>query len=242
VAPTPTNTTVPPTPTATPLGGGEPTPTPTGAVDTTATAVASPTATPLGGSQPSPTPGSGECVRSYITVVVWGKIPVTVDLYVAGQRYDSQLTAANSAGEQQATFIVWPGEDEAWNIRIEPQLPAGLDPTLWGFVSTGEPWQFSVMRCEDLITHVQLVSLSESNETVTPTSLAGSELQAAETPTLAAEQLPVTGALGQNPLLHSIWLLALGLMFVARAGCCASLRATNPSRPRPGTTRSTCFG
>jgi hypothetical protein len=180
-------------------------------------ATATLTATPLGAREPTPTPEPNPCTRTYINVVVWGRVPVSVDLYVAGTRYASQMTSANSAGEQQATFIVWPGENEYWDIRIEPHLPAGLDPTQWGFVNPGSPWQFSVARCMDMQTTVQLVSLSELGETLTPTP-GGEPLAPTPAATLAVSQLPVTGAAANGSLLRSIWLLSLGLMFVSAGG------------------------
>jgi hypothetical protein len=206
--PTPTATATVETPTAT---ATEPastiTPTATVAVETPTSTqtlppgVPGPSATPTqtlppGNPGPSATPtssssSSNTCLVSYVNVIVWGRIPVLVDMHVAGDLYESRMTAPNAEGEQQATFIIWPAQGQRWNVSVTPRLPANLDPAFWQFQTAQGSLQMTVGHCQNVETVLQLVSV---------------------TPTPAVTMLPVTGA---GIPLSSLVTTALGLVAVS---------------------------
>jgi len=105
-----------------------------------------------------PTPRPERCIRSDIDVIVWGKISVEVDMHVAGAFYDTKRTAVNAAGEQQATFTIWPGEGEIWDVTTTPRLPSDLDPDEWTFDLIRGPLTMRIPRCEKRKVILQLVN------------------------------------------------------------------------------------
>ncbi|MGI5917081.1 MAG: hypothetical protein ACOX9A_11625, partial [Anaerolineae bacterium] len=214
--PTETPTEVPTETPTEPLGVPDPSPTPTSEPIITPTAgpftppptppeeEPTPTSTPtepLGVPDPSPTPTrqSETCLISYVNVMVWGGIPVQVDMYVAGELYESKMTAPNAEGEQQATFIIWPAEGQTWDVRVTPHLPAGLDPNQWQFRTIDGSLQTSVKHCENVDLTLQLVNVQ---------------------PTPAIISLPVTGAAAPPGSLATtvvgLTTMALGLALRAR--------------------------
>jgi len=109
---------------------------------------------------PTPPPPRPEpCVRSDIDVIVWGKIPVKVDMYIAGALYHTKRTAVNAAGEQQATFTIWPGEGEIWDTTITPRLPSDLDPDEWTFDLIEGSLTMPILQCEKRKVILQLVNV-----------------------------------------------------------------------------------
>jgi len=128
--------------------------------------------------EPTPTPTRIPCIRSDIDVIVYGKIPVEVDMYVAGDAYDSQRTAVNAFGEQQATFSVWPGEGETYVVSITPRVPGYLAPDEWTFQLIEGSLSMRIPRC---VHREVILQLLHSGPSVTPA------------PTLPVEELPVTG-------------------------------------------------
>ena len=153
VPPTPTATTVPPTPTPTQV---PPTPTPTEAPLTpTPTEVPpTPTATTV---PPSPTATPvPACTRANVIVRIyggWGGIPVRC--WVGGTEQPAQTASVDSSGAAAAhwTFDVPAGA--TWSVRVEPQLPAGLDPARWGYNTSSAT--VSIRGCQDATATFQLI-------------------------------------------------------------------------------------
>lgn len=69
--------------------------------------------------------------KVYVVAIVWGHISVPVDLYIAGNLHDTQRTAVNASGEQQATFTLWPENGDTWTVSLVPRVPMGLDSEEW---------------------------------------------------------------------------------------------------------------
>ena len=100
--------------------------------------------------------------KVYVDVIVWGHVPIVVDMYVAGRLYDSQTTAINGFGEQQATSILWPESDEQWNISIGPRLPTGFDPSQWKVQAIDGALSMQVEWGENPVIYLQLVHVGAS--------------------------------------------------------------------------------
>jgi hypothetical protein len=115
-------------------------------------------------------------------------------MYVAGDLYYSKQTAVNAFGEQQATFTIWPGENETWDVTITPRLPGYLDPAEWTFQLIEGSLSMQIPRC---VKREVILQLLHSGPTVTPSPA----------PTLPVEELPVTGF--EPPFSIWNWLLAV---------------------------------
>jgi hypothetical protein len=70
--------------------------------------------------------------RANIGVVVfggWDGMPVQAS--VGGTAQPTLYTALNDEGEAAVLYSFWPPEAVVWQVSVQPELPAGLDPTLW---------------------------------------------------------------------------------------------------------------
>lgn len=114
-----------------------------------------------------------------------------VDMYVAGNLYETRMTAPNAQGEQQATFIIWPAYGQKWDVSVTPRLPANLDPAYWRFQTVRGTLQMTMAHCHNAETVLQLVNV---------------------TPTPVVTSLPVTGA---GASLGGLATMALGLATVS---------------------------
>ncbi len=152
---------------------------------------------------PVPTPTPIPCIRSDIDVIVYGKIPVDVDMYVAGDLYHSKQTAVNAFGEQQATFSIWPGENEVWDVSITPRLPGYLDPDEWTFQLIKGSLSMRIPRC---VHREVILQLLHSGAVPTPA------------PTLPVEELPVTGVPLPASSLGGTLLKLLGFLLIGSGG------------------------
>jgi hypothetical protein len=124
------------TPTASPTARATPTPTQSATPLATTTGTRQPTLTPTAPPPQSPTPTPTALPMRladgmvYVVALAEGEVALPVDLYVAGTFYHRQVTARNTQGEQQATFVLWP-RHEIWTISLVPGLPPGYDPQEW---------------------------------------------------------------------------------------------------------------
>jgi len=127
----------------------------------TPTPVGTPTAVPvIPEPTRTPTPDGipvGRGYQVYVTVMVYGA-PTSVDCYVGGVYYDTQITAVNSSGVQQATFILWPKAGEVWGVSIVPHLPPGLSADDWEFKVVSGALGMQVERGDRAEVYLQIVS------------------------------------------------------------------------------------
>jgi len=163
---------------------------------------------------PTPVP----CIRSDVAVVVfggWDDIPVKA--WVGGTEQETLHTAVDAFGQQQVLWTFYPPENTSWNVTVQPQTPAGMDPARWQYKlvriespslgtennSPGSP-SVSITRCNQYVLYFQLMD----NGTTPPVA-----------PTPPSEpRLPVTGG-GPEPVVAG----GLGL-FAALSGLGWSIR------------------
>jgi len=155
--------------------------------------------------EPTPTPTPIPCIRSDIDVIVYGKIPVEVDMYVAGDLNHSKQTAVNAFGEQQATFSVWPGEGETYVVSITPRLPGYLAPDEWTFQLIEGSLSMRIPRCEHREVILQLLH-------------SGPSVMPSPAPTLPVEELPVTGVPVPASSFGGRLLKLLGFLLIGSGG------------------------
>ena len=103
------------------------------------------------------------CERTDVSVIIdggWAGIPVKA--WIGGSEQGTQTTAPDSDGRAAALFTFYPPADTIWTLRLEPQLPPGVDPAVWRYTSGSK--SINIGRCEEREVHFQLVSI----ETPTP--------------------------------------------------------------------------
>jgi hypothetical protein len=116
--------------------------------------VGAPVPTPIPDTPTTGIPSRDE--RVYVTAIVWGHMSMPIDMYVAGAYYGTQMTEVNSFGEQQSTFIFWPGVGETWNVVMVPRLPANLDPKEWRIDVQGGSLSMTIIRGDRPIVYLQV--------------------------------------------------------------------------------------
>ena len=104
---------------------------------------------------PTPTPVPA-CTRANVIVRIyggWAGIPVKC--WVGGTEQPTQSTGVDSSG---AAAVHWTFDVPAgatWSVRVEPQLPSGLDPARWGYNQSSAT--VSIQGCRDAEATFQLI-------------------------------------------------------------------------------------
>jgi len=83
-------------------------------------------------------PSANASPRADVAAVIyggWSGMPVQAS--VGGTAQPVQYTAPDASGEAATLFTFWPGETDAWQVAVTPQLPAELDPEEWEIVLVG---------------------------------------------------------------------------------------------------------
>ena len=157
---------------------------------------------------PTPVP----CIRADVAVVVfggWNDIPVKA--WVGGTEQETLHTAVDAFGQQQVMWTFYPPANTSWNITVQPQTPAGMDPARWQYklvriespslgTENNNPSSpsVSIRRCNQYVLYFQLLDTGATPDVApTPPSEPG---------------LPVTGG-GPEPIVAG----GLGL-FAALSG------------------------
>jgi len=163
---------------------------------------------------PTPEP---PCIRADVSVIIyggWNDIAITA--WVGGTEQETLYTKLNSFGEPQVMWTLYPPETGRWDVSVQPQLPAGLDPAEWELKlvrieSPTEGWvnespssgSVSIQRCDEYVIYYQLVHTGAQTPTPVPTPW----------------ELPQTGSAAESPTgLSRVGLYALvGLNLVSGA-------------------------
>lgn len=145
------------------------------------------------------TPCDSNCTRTDVPVFIdggWNGIPVKA--WVIDTEQPVQYTALDASSRPAVLFSFYPPAGDQWNIRVEPQLPTGLDPARWKF----EPATANVTieRCDSYALQFKLTESGAQPQQPQPQQ---SQPQQQQQP--LPEVLPVTGNGGWwQSLLH--WL------------------------------------
>ncbi|HOG46226.1 MAG TPA: Ig domain-containing protein, partial [Anaerolineae bacterium] len=111
------------------------------------------------------------CTRADVAAVIYGAPEGTpVRAYVGGTEQPTLYSAHDAFGRQAVLWTFYPPASTDWTVRVEPQLPPGLEAPRWqyklvwiepappGFVSGAAAGSaVTVSRCSGTVLHFQLV-------------------------------------------------------------------------------------
>jgi hypothetical protein len=99
-----------------------------------------------------------QSTRADVAAVIyggWDGIPVQA--WVGGTDQETLYTARDAFGEAAVQWTFYPPEDETWDVKVAPQVPADKDPAIW---------QYKLVRIELPTTHTVIENPESADVTI----------------------------------------------------------------------------